>query len=98
MLTSVVMPKLVCRPSGGLPSYTLRLGALGGHYSADRRSSWVCTAEEAGLGGRVRTGPGGGLCAVPVACQNGAETADIECRQTTSKPAPTRKAAVDRRP
>lgn len=38
----------------------------------------VCTAGEAGLGGRVRTGPGGGLCAVPVACQNEAGTTDIE--------------------
>ena len=77
MLTSVVMPKLVSvRPVGFRPTpydwvplaVIILLIVI----------FVVCTAEEAGLGGRVRTGPGGGLCAVPVACQNETGTTDTE--------------------
>ena len=80
MLTSVVMPKLVAvRPVGFPASYALRLGALGGHYSADRDLRG-CVQRRRPVSGvkSVFTGPGGGLCAVPVACPNEAGTTDIE--------------------
>jgi hypothetical protein len=71
------MPKLVSvRPVGFRPTpydwvplavIILLIVIFVGVYSGGGRSR-----------GRVRTGPGGGLCAVPVACQNEAGTTDIE--------------------